>query len=331
MSTPNLREGEKMFRKNLEDILAISKVKENVYQNAERLFVPPAARGVFGGTLVAQALFAAIKTVPETYIPSSFHSYFLDSANDKSPLYYHVNRLRDGKSFISREVKAYQEDRLVLTLTSTFTLKIFKPKNKNDQELKHFKPPPNELQPFENYLPAEESFQKGAIDTGLVKGTEKSTLDNFMRRFYEGPLEYLFPIDFWLTGREKNHPDKYKKPHEINVNFYLKVRETIREELFHYVALAYFSDGYLLVTIMKFHKRPLYSSILSVSLDHSVYFHKPVNVNEFVLYSLEHPKAGDNRQLMKGHMYNKNHEMVASVIQEGLVVINDELLLKAKI
>lgn len=312
------------YRSNLEKILQISKVREDVYQNAERLFVPPGARGVFGGTLVAQALFAAIKTVSEDFIPTSFHSYFLVGADGKTPIYYHVSRLRDGNKSGTREVKAYQRDQLIFTQTVSFTLKDLG-KTKPKQELKHHKPAPSNRS-FDDYLPAAESFQKGAIDTGIVKSDAKAALDNFMRRFYEGPTEYLFTKEFWGIGNEPTNPDKGKKPHEITVDFYLRVREPITKELFNYVALAYLSDAYILVTVMKFHHRPLYSSVFSVSLDHSVYFHKPTNMNDWTHFSVEHPKSGNNRQLMLGHVYNKDEEMVASIVQEGLVVINDGLL-----
>jgi len=313
-----------IYRSNLEQVLSIKQVKPDVYTNCERLFIPPGARGVFGGTLVAQSLFAAIKTVTDAFVPTSLHSNFLIGADAKNPVYYHVTRLRDGRSFSTREVKAYQKDRVIFTQTVSFTLKTVG-KSPKEQALSHFKPPPNTV-PFEKYYPAQDSFRKGAIESGIIKADAEAALHNFMRRFYEGPTEYLFTEQFWGSGNGENDPDKDKEPHEIIVDFYLRVRKQIKEEAFHYVALAYFSDAYLLVAVMKFHHRPLYSSVFSVSLDHTVYFHKPVDVNEFVQYAIENPKSGDSRQLMLGHIYNKNKEMVASVVQEGLVVVNDGLL-----
>lgn len=317
-----------VYRSDLEEALQVSKVKTDVFQNSNHLFIPPGARGVFGGTLVAQSLYAAIKTVPETFFPNSFHSYFLIGADNKDPVFYHVTRLRDGNKFATREVKAYQRDTLIFTQTVSFGLETSKMK-KPKQELKHNKPPPNHT-PFEKYLTAHESFQKGAIESGLIKPDAQYALHNFMRRFDEGPTEYFFTEDFWKTGNEPGNPDKDKKPHEIVVDFFLRLRKKVVDPQFHYVALAYLTDAYILISVMKFHHRPLYSSVFSVSLDHSVYFHKPVDVNDILQFSVEHPKSGDNRQLMLGHVYNKDTEMVASVVQEGLVVINDGLL-KAKI
>lgn len=316
-------------RSDLENTLRLVPVpgKRDVYTNGERLHVPPGARGVFGGTLVAQSLWAAIKTVPPTFVPHSLHSYFLKSGNKDHQIEYEVDRLRDGKSFCSRQVKAFQQGELIFIEMISFTLA--KSERKLPPQLKHTKPYPSNVK-FEDHLDPKESFIKGVVDTGVMKDEVFQSFEKYFNRFVDGPTEYKFPIDFWVSL--PNHPKNHKQPHELDVNFFERYRVPVRDPRFNYVALAYTSDSYILLSVMRFHNRPLHSSVFSVSLDHSIYFHKQPDFNQWTLYHIEHPKSGDSRKLMTGEMYERDSgDMVASIIQEGLVVINDEQLYKSKL
>lgn len=86
------------------------------------LWVPVGARGAFGGQIIAQALTSASRTVPSSLGLHSQHSYFLLPALPSIPIIYHVETLRDGKSYASRLVKACQEDKVIFVLTSSYTV-----------------------------------------------------------------------------------------------------------------------------------------------------------------------------------------------------------------
>lgn len=74
-----------------------------------RLFVPPGARGVYGGQLVANAVEAASQTVDlERMAPHSIHSTFLQPGSSTQHVYFRVRRIRDGRSFATRTVTALQ-------------------------------------------------------------------------------------------------------------------------------------------------------------------------------------------------------------------------------
>ncbi|MGY4372759.1 acyl-CoA thioesterase [Bradyrhizobium sp. i1.3.6] len=75
---------------------------------------------VFGGQFVAQALSAAQQTVREDQAAHSVHGYFLQAGDERKPVTYKVERIRDGKSFATRRVDAIQDDRTVFTLTASF-------------------------------------------------------------------------------------------------------------------------------------------------------------------------------------------------------------------
>lgn len=314
------------FRPNLEETLRLREVQRDVFTNTQRLYVPPGARGVFGGTLASQSLWAAMKTVPDKFVPHSLHSYFISGGDGKKDIMYHVERLRDGKSFISRQVKAYQDDTLVFIETISFARVRDQEEQQRKKELKHSAPMPNV--DFNKFLDPLESFKRGVVDPGVAKESVLTKVGDYFNRFAKGPLEYRFPPDLWVTLEE--HPDFEKAPNEIDVDWFIRLRKPVVDPLFNYVAMAYYSDSFLLLTVGKFHKRPMHSTKFSVSLDHTIYFHKQPTVNDWNMYHIEHPQSGDSRKLLYAAFYEKDtKELVASVVQEGLVVIDDELL-KAK-
>jgi len=62
-----------------------------------------------------------------------------------------------------------------------------------------------------------------------------------------------------------------------------------------------------------------YDRIFAVTTNHSVWFHRPVRFDEWVLYSTFSPVAADSRGLGTGHFFGRSGEVLATVIQEGIV------------
>lgn len=91
-----------------------------MFTNTRQLWHPPGARGVFGGAVIAQCLSAAQRTVPPEYAIHSMHCYFVLAGNADIPIIYHVERVRDGKSFITRTVQARQRMKPIFTVTLSF-------------------------------------------------------------------------------------------------------------------------------------------------------------------------------------------------------------------
>ncbi len=75
---------------------------------------------LFGGQVVAQALRAAAMTVPEDRPAHSLHSYFIRAGSNEEPIRYEVERLRDGRSFTTRQVVARQSGGAILNLSVSF-------------------------------------------------------------------------------------------------------------------------------------------------------------------------------------------------------------------
>lgn len=91
-----------------------------MFTNTRPLWHPPGARGVFGGAVIAQCLSAAQETVPNEFSVHSMHCYFVLAGNSEIPITYHVERVRDGKSFITRTVQARQRTKPIFTVTLSF-------------------------------------------------------------------------------------------------------------------------------------------------------------------------------------------------------------------
>ncbi len=86
--------------------LALEKLEENLFRGQS---IDPGWGRVFGGQVLAQALAAVQATVPASRPTChSFHSYFLLPGDVTKPIVYDVERLRDGRSFSTRRVKAVQ-------------------------------------------------------------------------------------------------------------------------------------------------------------------------------------------------------------------------------
>jgi acyl-CoA thioesterase II len=75
---------------------------------------------VFGGQVAGQALVAAARTVDDAYAVHSLHAYFLRPGDPSVPILYEVDRIRDGRSFITRRVVAIQHGKAIFNLAASF-------------------------------------------------------------------------------------------------------------------------------------------------------------------------------------------------------------------
>jgi acyl-coenzyme A thioesterase 1/2/4 len=105
---------------NVLSLLPLVDIGPDIYTNARPLWHPPGARGIFGGAAIAQCLAAAQATIPIDFTVHSMHCYFVLAGNSEIPILYHVERVRDGKSFITRTVQARQRGACIFTTTLSF-------------------------------------------------------------------------------------------------------------------------------------------------------------------------------------------------------------------
>ena len=87
----------------------IEQVGEDTFRSP---VVPSRIERTFGGQTMAQALHAAQRTV-EGKLAHSLHCYFVGPGDSSQPATLHVERVRDGRSFATRHVRVFQDERLI--------------------------------------------------------------------------------------------------------------------------------------------------------------------------------------------------------------------------
>ena len=247
---------------------------------------------VFGGQVLAGALTAAIRTVPEERHVHSLHSYFLRPGDVKKDIQFSVEVLRDGRSFSARRIHALQEDVPIFSMIASF--------QDLDEGLFHASSMPEGV-PDPESLPSAIDLL-GQIDHPAAKYW--SSARPFDLRHVAEPL-YL-------------HPTQDRSPNQMI--WFKALSELPPERAIHEAALAYASDYSILEPILKRHGLSWASAGLSsASLDHAMWFHKPAKLDQWLLYVQESPAAQGGRGLSLGKIYDREGHLVASIAQEGMI------------
>jgi len=112
VSTPRIRDVEFL------DLLRLEPHGPDTYVGIAARY--PWGERLFGGQVVAQALRAAAATVDAARPAHSLHSYFIRPGTPSEPVRYEVERLRDGRSFSTRQVVARQSAGAILNISVSF-------------------------------------------------------------------------------------------------------------------------------------------------------------------------------------------------------------------
>jgi acyl-CoA thioesterase-2 len=250
-------------------------------------------KNVFGGQVLGQALMAAGRTV-EDRLAHSLHAYFLRPGDATTPIVYSVERVRDGKSFTTRTVKAIQHGEIIFTMMASFSIA--------EDGLDHQMPMPT--------VPAPEELKSELELRRMVAPFVPEKMRAMMER--DRPIE-LRPIDpinpFALTPQP---------PHRAH---WMRSQMTLPDDPFlHQCLLAFASDFALMGTAMLPHAvHFMQPSMQCASIDHAMWFHRPVRMDEWLLYSMDAPSASSAKGINRGLIYNREGVLIASTAQEGLM------------
>lgn len=252
----------------------------------------PSSRS-YGGEVAAQAIHAAGLTVPEDRGIHSAHTWFLLPGDTALPVDYRVRDVRDGGSFTTRSVDAVQGDRVIFTMTASF--------QKVENGLEHqvgevHSPAPEELLPPEQMLPPGENLR-------WVQNLQE--MSGFDLRFPEPPARSHAALGD--TG----------KPHQ---KAWLRAGQSVPGgDLQQAAGLAYASDMLLLSTALGPHRRTLQTGMQFATVNHTIWFHHPMRVDEWFFYDMSSRWAGSGRALCHGEIFDRSGRLCASITQEGLL------------
>ena len=272
-------------------LLDLERLEVNLFRGQSRSV---GSSRVFGGQVLAQALAAAMQTVPEDRHVHSLHGYFVLPGDLDIPIVFEVDRIRDGGSFTTRAVRAIQQGQAIFFLTASFQLE--------QQGFEHQIDMPEVLPPEE--LVSYEGMAKQFGDT-----LPKNLLQVLS---IERPLEFR-PVEFMNPfTHEKYAPSR---------NVWLKTKgEMPDDRRLQALVLAYTSDYNLLTTALLPHGRATdFRNLQMASLDHAMWFHRPFRADEWLLYSMDSPSTSGARGFTRGNFFDQSGKLVASVVQEGLL------------
>jgi len=276
----------------LVDILDLERIDLDLYRGAQ----PPQStlQRVFGGQVAAQALMAACRSVDDDRRPHSLHSYFLRGGDTAVPIVYDVERIRDGTSFSTRRVSARQHGRAIYYLTASF--------QRPEQGFEHQDTMPD--------VPQAESCP----DLAEILGTVSSRAADSWRQEWSA-LEVRYVGD----TRPAGGLDPHGRPARARLWFRAATELPSAPDL-HTCVLTYASDLTLLGSSLIPHGVLVgQPGLQAASLDHAVWFHRPVRADSWLLYDQVSPTATGGRGFAQARIFAADGTLVASVAQEGLI------------
>ena len=250
---------------------------------------------LYGGEVAGQAVLAAGRTVDPSRHIHSAHMHFLLPGDPQLAVEHAVDEVRDGGSFTTRRVESSQGDRVIFTMTATFQT----PESGLEHQLPTMTaPPPEELQS------AEEMFA-GDADNLMWFGWLSEAAD-IEARFPELPARAA------ATRGVKAPPQQ---------RVWLRARQPIDHgELAQAGALAFVSDLLLLSAALGPHQLTFQGGQLQfATINHTIWFHAPLAIDDWFLYDQKSPWAGGGRALCTGEIFDRSGRLCATTVQEGLL------------
>lgn len=253
---------------------------------------------IFGGLVIAQALLAAYETV-EDRVCHSLHAYFIRPGDVNIPVLYEVDRSRDGGTFTTRRVIAIQNGKQIFNLAASFQVA--------EDGLEHQSAMPEHPDP---------EAVKTELDQLLAKFGDK--LPEKMKAQMNRPR----PIDLrWPDPQDMFKP--IPKPPRKQV--WMRAKAPIGPEVkLQQACLAYASDMAFMETALRVHGLTWQTrGLQSASLDHAMWFHRPVDFNDWLLFDQDCPSTSQGRGFIRGEMYTQDGRLAASVAQECLMRVKE--------
>jgi acyl-CoA thioesterase-2 len=271
-------------------VMTLERLERDLFRGESRDIGSPQ---VYGGQVLGQALVAASSTV-EQRVVHSLHAYFMRRGDFNRPIVYEVDRARDGRHFSTRRIVAIQHGEQIFNMSASFQAEE---RGLEHQSSMPAVPPPEALPELASYyrnLPGHPTYRTRRI------------------------LEHHWPFDIRPV-----EPPNDIAPQKLEPVNHVWVRTEGRlpdDESLHRCLLAYISDFTLLTTATNPHGVAFGSQeIIMASIDHAMWFHRPVRVDDWLLFVTDSPSSSGARGFTRGSVFSQDGRLVASTSQEGLM------------
>ena len=256
---------------------------------------------IFGGQVMAQTLIAAYKTVNVEHFAHSLHSYFIRPGNMEKPITFTVDRIRDGKSFTTRSVKAIQDGEVIFNCSISF--------QKREKGLEHQVDMPDVPEP--ETLKSEQELREDILKELKMKKED-------MPMFFRQQEIEMRPVEKQNYFKPERMPP-YK-------NTWIKNEGKLPDDqVIQQAFLLYISDmGLLGAANNSVGVNFLTKNLQNASLDHAMWFHRKLDLNGWFLYTIESPITRNARGFSRGSIFSRDGKLIASCTQEGLIRLWDD-------
>ncbi|MGB9306864.1 MAG: acyl-CoA thioesterase II [Mycobacterium sp.] len=247
----------------------------------------------FGGQLMSQSFVASSRTlVRDDVPPSALSVHFINGGDPAKDIEFHVVRLRDERRFANRRVDAVQDGVLLSTAMISYM--------SGGRGLEHAVERPDVAQPH----------TRPSI-RALLRGFEE-TVPHFVNALQ--PIEWRYTNDPSWIMRKKGEKLAHNR-------VWLKAAGVMPDDpMLHTATMIYSSDTTVLDSVITTHGLSWgFDRIFAASTNHTMWFHRQVNFDEWVLYSTSSPVAADSRGLGTGHFFDLSGQVIATVVQEGVL------------
>jgi acyl-CoA thioesterase II len=246
----------------------------------------------FGGLMMAQSFVAASRTRARNLPPNALSAHFINGGDTRKDMQFTVVRLRDERRFANRRVDVTQDGILLATVMISYLA--------GGSGLEHNVEPPDVPDP-----------ENVPTLTEQLRGYE-DRVPLFVNALQ--PIEWRYTNEPSWVMRDNGNELDYNR-------VWVKADgELPSDPVLHTATMLYSSDTTVLDSIITTHGLSWgYDRIFAATVNHSVWFHRQVNFNEWLLYSTSSPVASDSRGLGTGYFFDRSRRPVATVVQEGLV------------
>ncbi len=261
---------------------------------------------VFGGQVAAQAMRAALNTVEVDHRPHSMHAYFLRPGQPGVPIRFEVDRIRDGRSFTTRTVIASQGEEVIFNLSASF--------HKEEEGIEYQLPRLSDVPEPEDVADRTEMWGRlPTVDDDEDDGpaaAERAGMRARMRGFVR---------PFHMREMGPSEPDE-RGVHRSSRRVWIKADDELPDDpKLHACILTYISDMGVVSSARPPSSAGFGERMMGASLDHAVWFHRPIRADQWLLFDLHTVSSSNARGLVQGTMHSYEGVLGLSVAQEALI------------